>query len=89
MPKDGFTTITIADRHYEHMEKWYNESRSIGVLADGVSSFTSFFVNKMEESIKEQLSMRKFVSKILYVPEEYTETKLIIKKTIRVYYFKD
>ena len=61
------------------MLKWFIESRDIGVLDAGVSTFTAFFVNKIEESIKEDQAMRVFTSKIIYVPAKFTETKLLIK----------
>ena len=79
MPNPGFKTISIKDEHYYHMLKWYIESKDIGVLDDDVCSLTSFFINKIEESIKEEQAMRKFVSKITYVPDKFTETKLLIK----------
>ena len=81
MPKDGFTSISIKDAHYDHMEKWFKESREIGVLDDSVSSLTSFFVKKIEDAIKEQQAMRVFTSRILYVPAKFTETKLLLKQS--------
>jgi len=81
MPKSGFTTISIKDAHYDHMLKWYNESKDIGVLDDGIESFTAFFVKKIIDSIIEQEAMRVFVSKILYVPDKFTETKLVLKQS--------
>ena len=79
MPKPGFTSISIKDEHYDHLMQWYKESREIGVLDDSVSSFASFIINKIDESIKEKNSMRTLVAKIECVPAKFTETKLLIK----------
>ncbi len=81
MPNSGYKTISIKDEHYDHMMKWYKESKDIGVLNDGIESFTAFFVKKIIDSIIEQEAMRKFVSKIIYVPDKFTETKLVLKQS--------
>jgi hypothetical protein len=81
MPKEGFTTITIADRYYDHMMQWYKESKEIGVLPGDIVSFTSFFVWKMQEATTQHFAMRKFISKITYVPDKFTFNKLQIKQS--------
>jgi len=81
MPEEGFKSITVSDEFFDWFDAIYKKNKTCGILNPGVCSFASFFSEQLDLAVKQHGAMRNFVSKIVYVPEKFTETKLIINKT--------
>jgi len=80
MPKPDFRSITVNEDFFDRFDLLYQKKKKNGTLDPGICSFTSFFTQQLEKAIKEKRCMPIFVSKIKYVPKEFTETKLVLKK---------
>jgi len=81
VPEPGFKSITVSDEFFDWFDAEYKKNKKCGTLNPGICSFASFFCEQLELAIKEHHAIRNFVSKIKYVPKEFTETKYIINKS--------
>ena len=81
MPDPGFKTITVPEAWFDRFDKIYHWHKKNGMLHPGICSFASFFAEQLGVAEREKNSMSKFVKEILYVPDKFTETKLVLKKT--------
>ena len=79
MPKAGFKSVTIRESKYDEFKSIYNELKELGKLPPGIHSFSGYVTYKILNFIKEKESLHKLASKILVVPESFTDSKIIIK----------
>jgi len=81
MPEPGFKTITVSDDFFNKFDALYEKNKKCATLDPGICSFTAYFIQQLEVTIKEKIAMTNFVSKIQCVPDKFTETKLLIKQS--------
>ena len=79
MPEPGFKTITVSDDFFDWFDAEYKKNKECGTLNPGITSFGLFFTDMMNTAIKEEKSMRVFISKIMQVPKLIVERWLGIK----------
>ena len=81
MPPPGFKAITVTDEFFDWFDNIYAMKKIRRELHPGITSFALFFSEQLDLAVKENKSMSKFISKILYVPEKFTQNTLTIKNS--------
>jgi len=79
MPGPEFRSITVNESFFDKFDSLYQKRKRSGKLDPSICSFASFFTQQLEKAINEKRCMPILVSKIQYVPKEFTEYKLVIK----------
>lgn len=81
MPEPRFNSITVTAEFFLWFDNIYAMKKITRQLNPGITSFSAFFSEQLEKAVKEHNAMRKFISKIQYVPEKFTQNTLTIKNS--------